>query len=719
MQDTGEGLQVTGLTKTYAGGVRALDGVDLTVGPGLYGLLGPNGAGKSTLMRTLATLQKPDRGSITLDGVDALADPDYVCRRLGYLPQQIGTYPTVTGRQLLERFAWLKGRTDAAERRREVARLLERVNLQRDADRAVATWSGGMLRRFGIALALVGDPRLLIVDEPTAGLDPAERSRFHRVLADVAADNVVLLSTHIVDDVESLCERLSILDRRRRDDGRPDRAARRPPLVPRRAARRAAAGRPAARFRDPGRLAGRGRSAGAPGRRVGAGRGVSRRRVPRGDRAGRRGRRRGGMTTLRFMAFEAWHEFRAGCRGPLVLIAFPALIAYLIVVLLNADYMRDMGATDVPRNSPHLVYLMTAGQAVWLVFAWAWVFAQPVVRDQTARLHEVVLSAPVSLPALFAGRYLGALGLGCLLVLATGVGFLLVPPLGAAGLFSPDVVGPQPLFAIGHSFLLLTVPSAAGLGALFLCAAIRTRGVAGPFALAAVLMLVWMLAMVVVRGGDASPVLATVLDPSGFAEVEEQTNLWTPREKAAGVLRTTPALVANRLIWTLPGLLLLGIVLRRTGREGLVLERAPGGRPGRESRLADEAAPADPGAPLPGPLGRPSWVRVAASEAAWHFTLSFRGWGTPLALGMLAALGVGGSFYHIVMHADGPLLPRSGLIEPLAVEFFYLVVVFMVAWRAGTTTPATPRSSTPRQRRSGPAWPAGRWPPARSPSSSP
>ncbi len=206
-----EGLQVTRLTKTYPGGIRALDAVDLTVGPGLYGLLGPNGAGKSTLMRTLATLQKPDSGSITLDGVDALADPDYVRRRLGYLPQHIGTYPTVTGRQLLERFAWLKGRTDASERRREVAQLLERVNLRADADRAVVTYSGGMLRRFGIALALTGAPRLLIVDEPTAGLDPAERSRFHRVLADIAADNIVLLSTHIVDDIESLCERLSIL----------------------------------------------------------------------------------------------------------------------------------------------------------------------------------------------------------------------------------------------------------------------------------------------------------------------------------------------------------------------------------------------------------------------------------------------------------------------------------------------------------------------------
>ena len=211
MQGEGDGLQVSRLTKTYPGGIRALDDVDLRVGPGLYGLLGPNGAGKSTLMRTLATLQQPDSGSITLDGVDALADPDYVRRRLGYLPQQIGTYPTVTGRQLLERFAWLKGRTNASERRREVAQLLERVNLRADADRAVATYSGGMLRRFGIALALAGNPRLLIVDEPTAGLDPAERSRFHRVLADIAANNIVLLSTHIVDDVESLCERLSIM----------------------------------------------------------------------------------------------------------------------------------------------------------------------------------------------------------------------------------------------------------------------------------------------------------------------------------------------------------------------------------------------------------------------------------------------------------------------------------------------------------------------------
>ncbi|MEM6999140.1 MAG: ABC transporter ATP-binding protein [Pseudomonadota bacterium] len=209
------GLEVTGLTKTYNGTVQALAGVDLVVEPGLYGLLGPNGAGKSTLMRTLATLQQPDAGSIRLDGVDVLADPDHLRQRLGYLPQQIGSYPGVSGRNLLERFAWLKGRTDKQARRQEVDALLERVNLDADGHRAVATYSGGMLRRFGIAIALIGSPRLLIVDEPTAGLDPAERNRFHRVLAEIGSDAVVLLSTHIVEDVENLCTRLSILNQGR------------------------------------------------------------------------------------------------------------------------------------------------------------------------------------------------------------------------------------------------------------------------------------------------------------------------------------------------------------------------------------------------------------------------------------------------------------------------------------------------------------------------
>jgi len=210
-----DGLVVRGLTKTYANGKKALDGIDLSVGPGLYGLLGPNGAGKSTLMRTLATLQEPDAGTISFQGIDVLAQPDRLRTKLGYLPQTIGAYPGVTGRALLTRFAWLKGRTDRRTREAEVTQLLERVNLSDAGQLEVTTYSGGMLRRFGIALALLGSPQFLIVDEPTAGLDPAERNRFHRVLSDVATEAVVLLSTHIVDDIENLCARLSILDRGR------------------------------------------------------------------------------------------------------------------------------------------------------------------------------------------------------------------------------------------------------------------------------------------------------------------------------------------------------------------------------------------------------------------------------------------------------------------------------------------------------------------------
>ena len=408
------------------------------------------------------------------------------------------------------------------------------------------------------------------------------------------------------------------------------------------------------------------------------GRPVPEQTMPETDTNSRTGARGGGSaTTLRFIAAEAWYELRAGCRGPLIPIVFPGLIAYLILVLLNADYLRDMGATDVPRNSPHLVYLMMSGQAIWLIFVWAWIFAQVVVRDRTANLHEVVLSAPVSLPALLTGRYLGALVLASLLALATGLGFLLVPLLGALGLIPADAVGPQPFFAIGHTLLILTLPSAAGLGALMLCAAIRSRGVAGPFAVAAVLMLIWMVAMVVVRGGDASPVLATLLDSSAYAEVEEQSNLWTPREKAVGVLQLTPPLLANRLLWTFPPLLLLGVVLRRVQREGLALERAPAVR--RPDSAANATAPNDHDAPPLGVPGRPSWFGATWSEAIWHFRLSFRGWGTPLALLMLAALGVGGSFVHVILHADGPILPRPDLIDPLLVEFFFLVIAFMVA----------------------------------------
>jgi ABC-type multidrug transport system ATPase subunit len=205
-------LVLENLTKTYSNGVRALQGISLRVEHGMFGLLGPNGAGKSTLMRTLATLQDPDSGAFRIAGIDGLADKPAVRRLLGYLPQEFGVYPKVAAQDLLDHFAVLKGVVHRGERRSLVERLLRQVNLWEARQRRLGTYSGGMRQRFGVAVALVGNPRLIIVDEPTAGLDPAERVRFLNLLAELGEEAIVLLSTHIVDDVRELCPRMAIID---------------------------------------------------------------------------------------------------------------------------------------------------------------------------------------------------------------------------------------------------------------------------------------------------------------------------------------------------------------------------------------------------------------------------------------------------------------------------------------------------------------------------
>lgn len=204
-------LKIDGLTKTYANGVRALDGVSLDIGLGMFGLLGPNGAGKSSLMRTLATLQEADSGTVVFDDKDVLRDPDPVRRQLGYLPQDFGVYPRISAIKLLDHLAVLKGLSNASERRSTVEALLRQTNLWDVRKKAPATYSGGMRQRFGIAQALLGDPKLIIVDEPTAGLDPEERNRFHNLLSEIGENVVVILSTHIVEDVSDLCSDMAIM----------------------------------------------------------------------------------------------------------------------------------------------------------------------------------------------------------------------------------------------------------------------------------------------------------------------------------------------------------------------------------------------------------------------------------------------------------------------------------------------------------------------------
>lgn len=204
-------LTITDLNKTYANGVQALKNVSLTINKGMFGLLGPNGAGKSSLMRTIATLQEPDTGTITLGEIDAIKDKKEIRKLLGYLPQEFGVYPKINAETLLNHIAVLKGITDRKERKEIVETLLHKTNLYNARKKNLGGYSGGMKQRFGIAQALLANPQLIIVDEPTAGLDPAERNRFLNLLSELGEDTIVILSTHIVDDVKELCKDMAII----------------------------------------------------------------------------------------------------------------------------------------------------------------------------------------------------------------------------------------------------------------------------------------------------------------------------------------------------------------------------------------------------------------------------------------------------------------------------------------------------------------------------
>jgi ABC-type multidrug transport system ATPase subunit len=204
-------LTITGISKTYPNGVKALKNLSLTIGNLMFGLLGPNGAGKSSLMRTVATLQDPDCGSIDLDGLDVLARKDEVRKILGYLPQEFGVYPKLSAYDMLQHLAVMKGVTNKTERKQMIDAILNQTNLWNERNKALSTYSGGMKQRFGIAQALLANPKLIIVDEPTAGLDPAERNRFLNLLSAIGSNVTVILSTHIVDDVRELCPRMAIM----------------------------------------------------------------------------------------------------------------------------------------------------------------------------------------------------------------------------------------------------------------------------------------------------------------------------------------------------------------------------------------------------------------------------------------------------------------------------------------------------------------------------
>ncbi|MCG8423584.1 MAG: ABC transporter permease [Proteobacteria bacterium] len=390
------------------------------------------------------------------------------------------------------------------------------------------------------------------------------------------------------------------------------------------------------------------------------------------------------MTSARFYAIEAWHELREGLRGPLVPLMLAGLIGYVFVMLVNAEWLRDMGGADVPRNSHILVFQLTSGQTFWLIFAWAWVFAQVVTRDRVARLHELVLCAPVSLPGLIVARYVGALGIACILGASSSIALLLVPALSAIGMISPALVGPTPFLGIAWAWLLFVLPSAIGLGALYVVAALQTRSTAGPFAASAVVILVWMAAMVILRAGDFGADIATLIDVSGFGEAQAQTERWTPHEKVTAQLALTKPLLLNRLLWTAIPLAAFAIALRRQRRETLVLERTAETRGASRFRRREKSVePAALASSVVRASRLPAWLITVYCEARWHLAQTLKGWAFRLSLGLFIAIGVAGTFVHMIAHADGPLVPRAQILAPFLVELTYMFSVFAVAGFVG------------------------------------
>jgi len=378
---------------------------------------------------------------------------------------------------------------------------------------------------------------------------------------------------------------------------------------------------------------------------------------------------------------ETWHAFRSGLRGGVVPLIYIVLTGYLLIVLSRADYLNQMGAIDIPRNAPGLIYLMTSGDTFFLFFAWAWIFAQTIVRDRSAHLDEIALAMPVNLGALLAARYLGALGVALVVGSSQAAGFLSAPVLEWLGAIPPGSLAPPPWAALVWANLIFTLPLSAGSGALYMIAAIRTRSVAGPLAVAALLMTCWMLAMVVLKGNHSDPFWATIFDPSGFAEAEHQVvDQWTPQQKSTALLELTPALIWNRLLWGGLPLLVLAFVLWRVRRQELVLGREPA------ARRASVAVAVRPSDPVPSPLSPVTRIhpwRSALSEMGWQIQHVLRQRWLWWALPFLVLLAMVGGYTHVVQHAWGPLLPRLEVTMPVLKDLFYLICVFMLAGMVG------------------------------------
>ncbi|MDR6582568.1 hypothetical protein HBH1_01656 [Herbaspirillum sp. BH-1] len=385
---------------------------------------------------------------------------------------------------------------------------------------------------------------------------------------------------------------------------------------------------------------------------------------------------------MRYFLREAWTEFVTGLRSGVLPLIHLALTGYILMIMTSADSLRSMAAVDVPRNAPSLVYLMTSGMAFFLFFAWAWVFAQAVVRDRHAQLQEIILSAPRPLRQMLLARYVGALGVALVVGSSQVIGFLLAPLMEAIGTIPAGSTGPAPWAALAWAWLIFTLPLALGSGALYFAATLRWRGVGAAFAVSALLMACWMLAMTVLKDAHIDPFVTALFDPSGFAEAQRQVvDHWTPEQKRSALIALTPGFLLGRLIWCGLPLVLLAVSLWRCRRESLL--HATPRRPAilRPALSAAQTRPVS----ICQPDGKPgdAWLRAAWDECRWQAGLLLRRRSLWLALALLVLLASAAGFVHGVQHGYGPMQARAEFISPVLVRHFYLIIVFLCAAMVG------------------------------------
>ena len=540
-------LVIQNLSKTYANGVHALAGLSLTIPNGMFGLLGPNGAGKSTLMRTIATLQRPDAGTIRLGTLDVLAQPDEVRKLLGYLPQEFGLYPNLSAEMVLDHFASLKGVSARGERKALVDALLQQTNLYEVRAKRVGGFSGGMKQRLGIAIALAGQPQLLIVDEPTAGLDPTERRRFLNLLADISEDVIVILSTHIVDDVRELCQRMAIINLGqvvfgRRPAGR-DRCDAGPSLVAHGAARRSGGvSRQPRRHLDPSgqRPAGRARvQRDGSGQRVRSRRGRAGGRLLPSDRRPERGRI--GETAVFWTILRMELAFLRRRASPYLYFAVLFFMAFGATV--SDEIQKEAGIGTVFRNAPvtvaqTMLVLTVIGQVITTAIVGA-----AILRDVQIKAHELLFTTRVTRLGYLGGRFTGA-------VLAM-IAIYAALPLGAmAGTFGPWVdhttLEPFHLATYARPFFLVVVPDVLIVSALFFAVGALTRSLFAIYTQGIALVAGFAIARRILDALDQRT-LSAMIDPFGVEAYELLTRYWTVSERNVQQIPLSGPLLANRL----------------------------------------------------------------------------------------------------------------------------------------------------------------------------